>query len=67
MLNVKTGDTVIRLLAGVVEQRLKVTDVQGDLVFCGPWTFDRITGVEIDADLGWGPTTGVTGSYIKEA
>jgi hypothetical protein len=30
------------------------------------WTFDRRTGTEIDVDLHWGPSYGVTGSYLVE-
>lgn len=48
---------------------LKVSKVTDDLIFCGPWKFDRMTGAEIDEELGWGSkdSEGVirTGSFIK--
>ena len=41
---------------------LKVTKVDDKLIHCGDWTFDRVTGAEVDEDLGWGPTA--TGSVL---
>lgn len=34
----------------------------GDERYC--WTFDRDTGIEIDDLFGWGPVTGMSGSYL---
>ena len=69
--NVKVGDVVTRMLGGVVPMKLTVTSVTEELIWCGPesgqaqgWSFDRITGTEVDEDLGWGPRFGRTGSYL---
>lgn len=65
--DVQVGDTVHRLLAGVVRMDLKVTTVTDDLILCGDdggWTFDRATGIEEDHELGWGVSFGITGSYL---
>lgn len=58
----KVGDRVTRLLAGEVPMSLTVTKIDG-LVHCGPWTFHRETGCEVDEVLGW---DGVerTGSFL---
>jgi hypothetical protein len=61
----EVGDTVIRWLAGVAPMPLKITERTDDLIVCGPWTFDRKTGAEIDPDLGWGPPPLMTGSFLK--
>lgn len=63
--NIKIGDSVLRLLSGTIPMVLKVTDLTDELIICGDWTFDRKTGAEIDEDLGWGPKTGITGSFLK--
>lgn len=60
---VKPGDVVTRMLAGVVPMKLKVAAVTDKIIDCG-WTFDRITGAEIDEDLDWGPPPKHTGSYL---
>jgi hypothetical protein len=62
---IKIGDKVTRMLAGTVPMELLVTAVTDDTIVCGAWTFDRVTGVEIDEELGWGPKHGVTGSFLK--
>jgi hypothetical protein len=68
MLDVKTGDTVIRWLAAKCPMKLKVTALTDKLIICGAWTFDRESGYEIDEELGWGnkDEDGViqTGSFI---
>jgi hypothetical protein len=61
--DIKPGDTVIRIL-GVLPMPLEVTEVDDTLIHCGPWTFDRQTGAEVDHGLGWGPQYGVTGTYL---
>jgi hypothetical protein len=66
MKNVKTGDTVMRILAGSIEMPLKVTAVTETIIECGDWTFDRATGAEIDDVLEWGPAYGKTGSYLTK-
>lgn len=45
---VKEGDEVLRLLAGKIPMKLKVTSITEERIICGPWEFDRITGIEID-------------------
>jgi len=60
---IKQGDTVTRVLGGL-HVRLTVTRVDESLIHCGDWTFDRVTGVEVDDDLEWGPAYGKSGSYL---
>jgi hypothetical protein len=67
MIDAKVGDTVTRMLAGVVEMKLLVTDVTDTIIICGAWTFDRETGAEIDHDLGWGAPPMMTGSFLVQA
>jgi len=69
---IKIGDYVTRNLAGI-KMQLRVTDLTDNLIVCGGtaashngWWFDRKTGAEVDAELGWGPVSGVTGSYLEE-
>jgi hypothetical protein len=42
--DIKPGDTVIRILGGVLPMPLEVTKVDDMLIHCGSWTFDRETG-----------------------
>lgn len=62
--HVKAGDTVTRMICGTMPMQLKVTKVDETLIHCGDWTFDRITGGEVDEDLGW--TAHRTGSVLKQ-
>jgi beta-xylosidase len=62
--SLKTGDTVVRMLAGVLPMPLKITDIKNGLIHCGDWTFDKRTGAEVDDYLEWGPRYGKTGSYL---
>lgn len=62
--SIATGQIVTRLLAGVVPMTLRVSAVTDSLISCGPWTFDRETGAEVDEDLGWGAPPLRTGSYL---
>lgn len=71
--NIKKGDTVTRLLAGVVQMKLIVGKVDDTLIYCGSadgvvsleegWKFRRDTGAEVDEDLNWDGIT-KTGSYL---
>lgn len=61
--DVKVGDTVTRMLAGVIPMELTVTNATGTRITCGPWEFDRRTGAEVDEDLGW--DSAHSGSYIS--
>ena len=47
----KIGDIVTRLLGGSIPMRLSVTDITDSRIICGPWEFDKITGVEIDEEI----------------
>lgn len=62
--DIKPGDVVTRLIGGVMPMELTVTAVDERLIHCGPWTFDRETGAEVDEELGWGPEG--TGSYLAK-
>lgn len=62
--DLKVGDKVTRLLAGSISMRLLVTEVEDKYIHCGPWKFNRITGLEVDEDLGWDGETH-TGSYLR--
>lgn len=65
--DVKVGDIVTRNMAGVI-MRMVVTEVDDKLITAGMgWQFDRDTGCEEDAALGWGRAFGISGSrLIKE-
>jgi hypothetical protein len=57
------------MLAGQVPLLLRVSSVDDELIHCGGepgvgWSFDRVTGAEVDEELGWGPRYGITGSYL---
>lgn len=66
--SLKAGDRVDRWFSDRgPAMTLTVTEVDDALVHCGPWHFDRASGAEVDEDLGWGPASGVTGSYITPA
>lgn len=62
---VKVGDKVFRMLAGVVEHPLRVTEVTEDEIICGAWKFCAKTGAEIDDYLNWGPAPRMTGSFLR--
>ena len=61
---IKVDDKITRLLAGTIPMPLIVTEVTKHEIICGPWKFSRVTGAEIDEDLGWDGVT-QTGSYIQ--
>lgn len=64
--DLQPGDIVTRLLAGTIPMSLIVTEVTPTLISVGGgWTFDPVTGAEIDDDLGWGPCPLMTGSFLK--
>ena len=50
MFNFKVGDIVTRNLGGR-PMYLKVTDVTETQIGCGPWVFDRETGIELDDEI----------------
>lgn len=57
------GDAVNRMIGGA-PMKLRVTALDERLIHCGPWTFDRDTGIEVDDDLGWGPEYEVAGTWL---
>ena len=62
-IKVEVGEIVTRLLAGTIPMKLKVTEVTDTRIVCGAWEFDRVTGGEIDEDLGWDAYN--TGSVLE--
>lgn len=60
----KVGDSVTRMLSGLIPMPLKVTSINDNIITCGAWEFNRLTGAEIDDDLGWDGVS-KTGSYLK--
>ena len=44
------GDTVLRNMFGI-KQAMQITQVEGHLLHCGPWTFDARNGHEVDEDI----------------
>lgn len=44
--------------------RLNVTEVTDSTIVCGPWTFNRDTGMEVDPELGWDGVN-TTGSVLR--
>lgn len=63
--DLKEGDEVTRLLAGVVPMTMVVESVDDTLIHMkGGWTFDRKTGFEEDEELGFGVKFGYTGSFL---
>ena len=60
----KVGDTVVRMLAGTLPMKLRVSKVTDQIITCHDWEFDRATGAEIDELLDWGPPPRMTGSYL---
>lgn len=62
---VKVGDVVQRKHARGDFMKLRVTEVTDDMVVCGLWDFDRLTGAEIDDQLGWGPKHGKSGTFLS--
>ena len=61
--DLRVGDLVARAVAGVRLGPYRVKRVEEDLINVGLWSFDRVTGIEVDPDLGFGPG-GVVGSWL---
>lgn len=66
MIDIIVGMKLTRLLGGTIPQTLTVTGIENNVIRCGDWEFDLVTGAEIDDYLDWGPPPLMTGSYIKE-
>lgn len=83
--NPQPGQRVGRMLGGIFFMQMEIAAVTDTEIGCWPvetsgrvlrsgnmmYRFDRRTGAELDADLGWGPPTeedpdAWTGSYIEE-
>ena len=47
----KIGDIVTRMLMGGIPMKIKITDITDLRIICGPWEFDKITGIEIDDEI----------------
>jgi hypothetical protein len=64
------GDTVCRLLGGMIPMDLLASEVTDTEILCGErnvgWMFCRKTGAEIDPELGWGAPPLHTGSFLVE-
>lgn len=58
----QVGDEVTRMLTGTIPVGLKVTAID-DLIHCGPWTFHKLTGCEVDLEIGWDGLK-TTGSFL---
>jgi hypothetical protein len=61
---VKVGDKVTRFIAEEISMELTITEITPLLIICGPWAFDRATGIEEDEDLEWGTRFGRSGSRL---
>lgn len=70
MVSLKVGDKVMRYISSerIPMGPMTVTEIDEELIHCGPWTFDRELGFEVDPDLGWGKQPDgkiITGSVIE--
>lgn len=70
LLDLKVGDTVTRMLAGVIPVQITITSVDDEFIYANPfgpeqegWKFLRSNGAEVDEELGWDGYT-QTGSYL---
>lgn len=61
--NRKVGEEVNRMIAGTIAMPLIITRITPEYIFCGPYMFDRNTGMEIDEELGY--SSYKSGSYIQ--
>ena len=61
--SLQVGDRVTRVVAGQPMGEFTVSSVDERLLHCGAWAFDRITGIELDPELGWGPD-GLVGTWL---
>lgn len=63
--HVKPGDKLTRVISGSVKMTVTVQAIDELFVYCrGEWKFSRLTGGEVDEDLGWTATQ--TGSWLME-
>lgn len=78
--SLKVGDKVVRMLGdGSTFMVMRIVGEQDSLWVCDNaddplaekvpgaelWTFDKRTGIEVDAFLGWGVESGVTGTFLQ--
>lgn len=78
--DLKPGDRVTRLLAGLLPMEMRVLRIEGDNLICFPveaasymdendpgscYTFNRDNGGEVDLELGWNPPHTPTGSVLQ--
>ena len=61
----KEGDEVVRMLAGSVPMKMRVTSRDEQSIKCNElWSFHPKTGAEVDEALGWDGLT-TTGSFLR--
>ena len=68
MKEIKTGDTVTRMLGGKIPMKLNVTDIDDEFIYCGEkdigWKFYKDTLAEFDEYLGSTKEGGMTVSFL---
>ena len=47
----KVGDRITRMLWKTIPMQIKITKITSNRIICGPWEFDKETGIEIDDDV----------------
>lgn len=67
--DVEVGDTVVRMLAGVVRMEMKVLLVDDEFIYTGSpddagWRFERNTGFEYDPEMNSGTEFGSVASFL---
>ena len=69
--HLKKGDRVVRVMAGIPMHLYVIEPQVPGMISLGlyptadwGWDFDLATGVEVDAELNWGPPPLQSGSYI---
>lgn len=67
--DVQVGDTVVRMLAGIVRMEMKVVLVSDKFIYTGSpddagWKFERNTGFEYDPEIGSGTEFGSVASFL---
>lgn len=77
-LDVKPGDRVFRSMIGNISVGwLTVVKVDDELIYAGipgtammqpeeAWTFDRLSGIEEDPEIGFGTATGLIATWLTE-
>ena len=50
--SLRPGDKVVRMLAGTIAVKMRVSEVDETFIHCGPWKFNRDFGFEVDEEIG---------------